>query len=64
MRDLIRRKIVDALAEPVPKLTRRDIHVPGIANKAIAVIGARRAGKTTFLWQILGEHLARGTPRE
>lgn len=64
MRDLIRRKIIDALAEPVPKLTRRDVHIPGIPNKAIAVIGARRAGKTTFLWQILGERLAGGTPRE
>jgi predicted AAA+ superfamily ATPase len=28
------------------------------------VIGMRRTGKTTFLWQLLGERLAKGTPRE
>lgn len=64
MRDLIRRKIVDALVEPIRKLTRRDVHIPAIANKAIAVIGMRRAGKTTFLWQILQNRLAGGTQRE
>ena len=64
MRDLIRRKIVDALAEPIPQFTRRDVHIPAIPNKAIAVIGMRRAGKTTLLWQILQDRLARGTPRD
>ena len=51
MRDLIRQKIVDALAAPVPAFTRRDVRIPGIAGKAVAVIGMRRTGKTTFLWQ-------------
>jgi predicted AAA+ superfamily ATPase len=64
MRDLIRRKIVDALVEPIPKLTRRDVHIPAIADKAIAVIGMRRAGKTTLLWQILQDRLAQGMQRE
>ncbi|MDE2051671.1 MAG: ATP-binding protein [Gammaproteobacteria bacterium] len=64
MRDLIRRKIIDALGERVPDFTRRDVHLPAIRHKAIAVIGMRRAGKTTFLWQILQDHLARGTGRE
>jgi uncharacterized protein len=64
MRDLIRRKIVDALVEPVPKFIRRDVHIPAIADKAIAVIGMRRAGKTTLLWQILQDRLAQGTQRE
>jgi uncharacterized protein len=64
MRDLIRQKIVDALAEPVPEFTRRDVHVPAIANKAIAVVGMRRAGKTTFLWQNLQAKLASGTQRD
>jgi ATPase subunit of ABC transporter with duplicated ATPase domains len=64
MRDLIRRKIIDALAAPTLKFTRRDVHVPAIADKAIAVIGMRRAGKTTLLWQILQDRLAAGTPRE
>ena len=30
----------------------------------MAVIGMRRSGKTTFLWQCLAERLAAGTPRE
>jgi predicted AAA+ superfamily ATPase len=64
MRALIRQKIVDALAEPIPGFTRRDVHVPAIPNKAIAVIGMRRAGKTTFLWQILQDRLAGGTERD
>ena len=31
---------------------------------AHAVIGMRRSGKSTFLWQCLAERLATGTPRE
>lgn len=64
MRELLRQKIVDALAAPPPRLTRRDVHVPHVPGRAVAVIGPRRAGKTTFLWQLLAERLARGTPRE
>ncbi len=64
MRELIRQKIVDALAAPVPTFTRRDVHLPGVAGKAIAVIGMRRTGKTTFLWQVLADRLAQGVGRE
>ena len=64
MRDLIRRKIVDALATPVPGFTRRTVRLPGVPGKAVAVIGPRRAGKTTFLWQILADRLESGVPRE
>jgi uncharacterized protein len=64
LRELIRQKIVDSLAAPVPSFTRRDIRLPGIKGKAVAVIGMRRTGKTTFLWQILADRLARGDSRE
>lgn len=64
MRELIRQKIVDALAAPVPAFTRRDVRLPGVAGKAIAVIGMRRTGKTTFLWQVLADRLAQGVGRE
>lgn len=63
-RDLIRQKIVDSLAAPIPALTRRDVRVPGVRGKAVAVIGMRRSGKTTFLWQVLGERVAQGVGRE
>ena len=46
-----------AAAPPVP-LTRRDARLPAIAGKAHAVIGMRRAGKTTFLRQLLDERRA------
>lgn len=64
LRLVIRQKIADALSAPVPVYTRRDVHVPGIKGKARVVIGARRSGKTTFLWQCLAERLTAGMPRE
>lgn len=64
MRDLLRQKVVDSLALSPPELTRRDIHLPAVRGKALAVIGMRRSGKTTFLWQCLAERLKKGGPRE
>jgi uncharacterized protein len=64
MREVLRQMITDALAAPIPKYTRRDVRLPAVPGKAVAVIGMRRSGKTTFLWQCLAERLATGTPRE
>jgi len=64
LKQIIRQKIVDALAAPVPAHTRRDVHLPGIKGKAMAIIGMRRSGKTTFLWQCLAERQEAGTPRD
>lgn len=64
VRQVIRQKIVDSLAAPVPAFTRREIHLPAIKGKAMAVIGMRRSGKTTFLWQCLADRLESGTPRD
>ncbi|MFQ5799009.1 MAG: AAA family ATPase, partial [Bacteroidota bacterium] len=64
MRDLIRQKIVDSLASPVPAFTRRDVRLPAIPGKAVAVIGMRRTGKSTFLWQVLSDRLLQGASRE
>ncbi|MCZ2406881.1 MAG: ATP-binding protein [Burkholderiales bacterium] len=61
---VLHQKIVDAQAAPLPRLTRRDVWLPAVAGKAVAVIGMRRAGKTSFLWQLLAERHAAGTPRE
>jgi predicted AAA+ superfamily ATPase len=63
-RATIRQKIVDSIATPLPVLTRRDVWLPQVPNKAIAVIGMRRAGKTSLLWQTLGDRLAAGAPRD
>ena len=64
MRELIRQKIVDVLAAPLPRFTRRTVRIPNVAGKAVAVIGPRRAGKTTLLWQMLADRRDSGTPRE
>ena len=63
-RELIRQKIVDSLAADVPPFTRRDVHLPAVARKAVAVIGMRRTGKTTFLWQVLAGKMHEGASRE
>lgn len=57
-------KLADALVAPVPVLTRREIRLPKIPGKALAVIGMRRSGKSCFLWQCLADLLAAGEPRE
>jgi uncharacterized protein len=62
-RAIIRAKIVEGLEQRVPIFTRREVYVPGIRGKVLAVIGMRRSGKTTFLWQCLADRLAAGAPR-
>ncbi|MCC6212397.1 MAG: ATP-binding protein [Burkholderiales bacterium] len=64
LREIVRQKIVDALAAPPPAFTRRNVRLPAVPRKALAVIGMRRAGKTTLLWQLLADRLARGTGRQ
>ena len=40
--DVLRLKLAESLAAELPALTRRDVLLPGIAGKALAVIGVRR----------------------
>ena len=47
-----------------PPLTRRDIRLPAISGKATAVIGMRRTGKTTFIWQVIGQRVKQSIVRE
>jgi uncharacterized protein len=64
MRAVIRQKLADSLAADLPKLTRRDARIPAIPNKAHAVIGMRRAGKSCFLKQYLADQAQAGVPRD
>jgi hypothetical protein len=43
------------LPTPPLSMTLRDAHLPAVSGKVHAVIGMRRAGKTTFLRQLLAE---------
>ena len=63
-KSVIRQKIIDAQAAPLPVLTRRDVWLPSVRGKATAVIGMRRSGKTSLLWQILAERHASGIARD
>jgi len=58
-----RQFVADATTAPPAAITRRDIRTPWqLPGKATAVIGMRRAGKTTFLQQVRADRLAAGTP--
>lgn len=59
--EILRQKLAEALAIPARPLTRRDLRLPGIPGKAIAVIGVRRGGKTSFLAQCRADRLAQGS---
>lgn len=57
-------KLNDSLVAEIPRLTRREIRLPAVPGKALAVIGMRRSGKTSFLSQCMADLLAAGSPRE
>lgn len=46
------------------EVTRRDAKLPEIPGKTHAVIGMRRAGKTTYLRQLLAERRTRVPPEQ
>jgi len=64
VREVLRQKLADGLSSLPPPMTRRDLRLPAVPGKALAVVGVRRSGKTTFLWQCLADRLRAGTPRE
>ena len=60
---LLRQKLVDSWQQPLPQLTQRDTWIPRIPGKTLAVIGMRRSGKTSLLWQELGRRVEAGAER-
>lgn len=57
--------VADGSLPPPAAITRRAVREPWhLAGKATAVIGMRRAGKTTFLHQVRADRLAAGVPLE
>jgi len=63
-RAVVRQKIIDTQAAALPSLTRRDTWLPTVKGKATAVIGMRRAGKTSLLWQLLADRVESGIGRD
>ncbi len=65
----LRRVFAEQLAEsvqaPLPTYTARRVFGPAeFPGKATTVVGARRAGKTTFLHQLRDERIRRGVSRD
>ena len=63
-REVLRAKLDESLAARPRRLTRRDVRLPAIPGKAIAVIGVRRSGKTSFLAQCRSARLRAGVRPE
>jgi predicted AAA+ superfamily ATPase len=61
---LLEQKLVEAISRPLPQLTPRSIWWPSLPGKAVAVVGMRRSGKTSLLWQQVRLGLERGLPRD
>ena len=58
-------KLADSLSSEIPLATPRRVHgTVTLPGKATAVIGMRRAGKTTFLDQLRRQRLERGIARK
>ena len=57
-------KVASSVMGPRPVLTWRDAPLPKVRNKAIAVIGMRRAGKTSYLHQVRAQMIDAGRPPE
>ncbi len=58
-------KLADSLTAPLPPFTPRRVHgAVRLDGKVTAVVGMRRAGKTTFLHQLRREEQSAGVQRE
>jgi len=65
LREALADALADSLDRPIPEATPR--RVPGavrVPGKVTAIIGVRRAGKTTFVHQLRHDRLTAGTPRQ
>ncbi|MCU0648308.1 MAG: ATP-binding protein [Gemmatimonadaceae bacterium] len=59
---VLRAKLAESLAAPRRALTRRDLRLPLLPGKALAVIGVRRGGKTSVLAYERNRRIDAGQP--
>jgi hypothetical protein len=65
LKEALTEKLAESLVGPLPEATPREVYgTTALQGKATAVIGMRRAGKTTFLHQMRRERMAQGATRE
>jgi len=60
--DTLALKLSESLAARPPVRTLRDVRLPRVPNKVLAVVGVRRGGKTSFLERHIADQLATGDP--
>ena len=48
------------MEQPLPVFSRRSLRIPTDSGKVIALIGARRTGKTFLMFQTIADLLASG----
>ncbi|OEU48654.1 MAG: hypothetical protein BA861_08275 [Desulfobacterales bacterium S3730MH5] len=63
MKTIIQQRLADAISMDLPELIERECRLPRIPNKAYAIIGMRRTGKTYFLYQTMKRCLEQGVDR-
>lgn len=59
MKDVIKSIIKDFHRRSLPKISRRELAVPINSGKIISIVGSRRAGKTYYLYQVIGDLIKR-----
>lgn len=61
---MLQLKLSESMNARLPQRIPRDVRLPTIPNKVLAVVGVRRGGKTSLLYNILHDNLATGRPRD
>jgi len=61
--EVIDRLIADFQERELPRVTPRNLSLPGLPGKADVVVGMRRSGKTYFVYQQIGDRIAGGIDR-
>ncbi|MCC7201353.1 MAG: ATP-binding protein [Nitrospirae bacterium] len=65
IKEVLTEKLAESLTVPLPEATARSVYgATALPGKVTAVVGMRRAGKTTFLHQLRRERMAKGARRE
>jgi len=61
-KELLKQIIRDFHLTPLPKLNRRALVVPVDTGKIVTLVGVRRSGKTSYLFNLIEDLLVRGVP--
>ncbi len=64
METLIEHLISDFQERDLPRMQAREAKLPQIPGKIDAIVGMRRVGKTSLLYQVMQQQLAQGLPKK